>query len=199
MRTREARTTKRLAAFGLAAMLTGCPQPTEETPDAFRAVDAFEVDAVVQSDAPEAMDAFAESDEVIPPDAVVPPDAPRRDGGIGCSTEGMFRRVPCACGGMQSEQCTSGRWSIVAACDGVFVCTPGTFETREGFRCAVQQRECPDGCAWTEWTTVVPQGQCSAGEEICAIESWPMNCDCTASCRCEAVPDCPFPVRGRDR
>ena len=194
MRTREARTTTRLAAFGLAAMLTGCPQPTEETPDAFRAVDAFEVDAVVQSDAPEAMDAFAESDVTVPPDAVVPPDAPRRDGGIGCSAEGMFRRVPCACGGMQSEQCTSGRWTLVTPCDRMTVCTAGAFETRDGTRCSVEQRECPDGCAWTAWTTVVPRGACAAGAPDRCIS--PVNCRCTATCQCEPVPGCPFPVRG---
>ncbi len=194
MRRREARITTLLTAFGLAGvLLTGCPQPTEDTPDAFRSVDTG-VDAVAQSDAPEVMDAFAESDVTVPPDAVVPPDAPRRDGGIGCSAEGMFRRVPCACGGMQSEQCTSGRWTLVAPCDRTPVCTAGAFETRDGARCSVQQRECPDGCAWTDWVDVVPRGECSAGAPDYCMS--PRNCRCTDTCQCIAVPGCPYPVRG---
>lgn len=198
MRRREARTTKLLTAFSLAGAMVGCPQ-TEDIPDAF-GVDAFEVDALTQSDAPEAMDAFVESDATMPPDAgvapdaAVPPDAARRDGGIGCSSEGMFRRVPCACGGMQSEQCTSGRWTLVTPCDRTSICTAGAFETRDGARCSVQQRECPDGCAWTDWVDVVPRGECSAGAPDYCMS--PRNCRCTTTCQCVAVPGCPYPVRG---
>lgn len=127
-------------------------------------------------------------------DAHVEADAGPRDAGPEpCTSEGMFRRVGCVCGGMQSERCVSGSWSVIAACDRELVCAPGTFETRDVSRCGVQQRECPDGCGWTAWTDVVPRGPCDpASPPLC--EPPATNCVCQSGCTCVPHPECPYPL-----
>jgi len=183
------------------ALLTACP-PGEPTP-----TDAYEVrpDAAASTeDAPglPPLDAHALGDTGTPEplDTGAPPDSPTFPVDAGppdafvapesCAAEGMFRRVPCACGGMQSEQCTSGTWRVVVACDGMTECTPGAFETRmRTSHCAVDQRTCADDCSWGEWVNVRPPGECGGpGLVLCTATT---NCDCQADCTCRPIPDCP--------
>jgi hypothetical protein len=189
MKRRETRSRRLIEALAVAGVMgiTGCPQPMQDTPDAFRVPDA----AMPGDDAPTVdggVDAFAPSDS--PARDAGPPDAgPER-----CTAEGMFRRVSCACAGMQTERCMGGFWSVTVACSGVTVCTPGTFETMPGDFCGTIQRECPDGCAWTEWVVVDPGRECQPTlGDICNGLTM-SNCRCRADCTCEAVPGCPYPV-----
>jgi hypothetical protein len=193
MKTRETRSrmlTEALAVAGVMASLTGCPQPTQDTPDAFRVPDAFvAADAAmpddVGNDAPVAVDAPL-------PDAGPPDAGPER-----CTSEGMFRRVACACGGMQSDRCVGGVWTVAVACDGTGECAPGAFETNEQVEiCRIQQRECSDACVWGAWYDVVPEGECNngAGDECGLIAGRPTNCRCMADCTCGPVPGCGLPV-----
>ena len=165
-----------------AAVVTGLDAPSVDayslpTEDSGTDAPSTTVDAGV--------DAFVAADSG-PPDAGPEP----------CTSEGMFRRVACACGGMQSERCMSGRWQVAVACDRETVCTPGAFETREYGNCGMQQRECPDGCEWTEWDIVIPSGECNpAGTDTCYGPPTPEeNCHCLADCTCEGVPGCPYRV-----
>ena len=190
--TRSRRLTEALAVAGLMVDMTGCPQPMQETPDAFRPPDAFvPVDAAMPSDDAPAVDRV---------DAFAPPDSPTRDAGPPdagperCTAEGMFRRVSCACAGMQTERCMGGFWSVTVACSGVMVCAPGTFETMPGDFCGTIQRECPDGCAWTEWVVVDPGRECLPTLGDVCDPPIMRNCRCRMDCTCEAVPGCPGPV-----
>jgi hypothetical protein len=131
-------------------------------------------------DAGEPLDAPAAPTDIGPPDSYSAPEM--------CSAEGMFRRVACACGGMQSEQCMGGTWQIVVSCDGMMECTPGAFETRRGSYCVVDQRTCEDDCSWGAWLNVVPRGDCpTPGSAFCGGT---IDCICQPDCSCIDNPDC---------
>ncbi len=155
--------------------------PFDPSLDAFRAAE-FDAGGLVPDASP--ADAFVPPHDTGPADAFVTPES--------CSSEGMFRRVPCECGGMQSERCTSGLWEIASPCDGTRTCTPGAYETREYVACRVDQRTCGEDCSWGEWLTVVPGGECGGDDlYLCTSRA---NCDCQPDCHCEPIPGCATPV-----
>ncbi|MFN9810768.1 MAG: hypothetical protein ACK6CU_14165 [Deltaproteobacteria bacterium] len=181
-----------------ALWVAGCSSPSMVVDDASGGMDAApEQPLDTGGPAPDA----ATEDTAAPQDAGVdapalgdagPPDV----GAAPCTAEGMFRRVDCACGGMQSERCSGGAWQIVVPCDRETVCMAGAFETMPYVNCGLQQRECPDGCGWTDWDVVVPSGECNpAMTDLCSGPPYPeANCHCLADCTCEAIPGCPYRV-----
>ena len=160
-------------------MLSGCPQPEVELPDAFRAADAFvPMDSGADPDAPATPDAPSEPDAFIPPDATFdagPPDA----AGPACTTPGSMRRQPCSCGYTRIETCIDGNWRTSEACNYTAVaCEPGT--TRPvSFRCSVGIQRCTEGCAWAPAEYTTPMGECTAGNRCAGSE-----CICRADCTC---------------
>lgn len=173
----------------LAVMMgvSGCPQPTQEPPDAFRAPDAF-----VDTDALVAMDARGDSgrDAAATPDAVVPTDAPFDGGppdaaGPPCTTPGSMRTRPCPCLRMRIETCISGAWRTTEQCNYEGdTCEPGTIRPYDNY-CSVGLQRCTDGCTWGPLELTTPRGECEVGNR-CPGAS---ECICRADCTCPLTGD----------
>ena len=160
-------------------MLSGCPQPEEELPDAFRAVDAFvPMDSGADLDAPATPDAPSEPDAFIPPDATFdagPPDA----AGPACTTPGSMRRQPCSCTFTRIETCIDGNWRTTEPCNYASTrCEPGTTRPYD-WRCSVAIERCTEDCIWGPPEYTVPEGECTAGNRCPGTE-----CTCRADCTC---------------
>jgi hypothetical protein len=182
LETRSRRLTEALAVAGVIVGMIGCPQPMQDTPDAFRAPDAFvALDAGTDGgpDAPVAPDAF------IPPDATFdggPPDA----AGPPCPTEGRTRMIACSCLGARTETCIAGTWRQTMECQGPlgYECEPG-MTTPVTMTCSMGIRTCDSSCHFGPIVYTVLPGACEPGDEIrCG------GCVCRDDCTC--------PARGAD-
>jgi len=91
---------------------------------------------------------------------------------------------------MISEECSGGHWEAVSMCLGEGDCSPGAVENRVGDRCGEEQRICSETCVWSDWSTVVPEGQCEPGMVYpCGLPGpgWV----CSDECIRDPHPDCP--------
>lgn len=110
-----------------------------------------------------------------------------------CDTEGANRVADCGNCGMQSEQCTGGVWVAQSMCLNQGECAPATVEMRTTDYCQVDQRLCSSECAWNDWSTIVPAGECRAGSMgSCRMGVPQSDFICTSDCRRLDDPACPW-------
>ena len=110
-----------------------------------------------------------------------------------CDTAGERRVVECGLCGMRSEECMSGTWTSISECLGQGECTFGDVDDRMTLRCGHDQRLCDAACHWSEWTVLMPEGDCEAGMRggcISPLDDYL----CTADCRVVDDPDCDPPT-----
>ncbi|MCZ7686315.1 MAG: hypothetical protein M5U28_49140 [Sandaracinaceae bacterium] len=108
-----------------------------------------------------------------------------------CDTPGTRRIAACGMCGERSEECTDGVWAPVSSCLGEGACEPGAVERMAGTWCRVFERLCRPDCTWSDWSTVVPAGECAIpGSSDCDAYRM-LDRFSTEDCRWVDDPDCP--------
>lgn len=127
--------------------------------DAARPDSAFAMDATVLDAA--TLDAASNDGGLR--DSGIDADPMAADAGPVC-TPGMIRVATCGACGTESQTCnTDGYWEATSACLGQLDCIAGTVESREGERCAEEQRVCLSSCTFTEWEETSEPRDCEPG------------------------------------
>ena len=143
-------------------------------------------------DAAAPVDSGAMVDMAEPGDDAGPPDLGQPDlGPPPCEAEGATRVGSCGNCGMQQQTCTAGIWGPTSDCLSEGECAPGALDQEATDMCGERQRLCSAECAWNDWSTTIPDGECAAGASRTTGDGCPTDesKDQTCSSTCEWADD----------